>query len=113
MAELRIDGDMIDLNLTAMEKVEGMHRNLRVPRAAVVAAWQVPDGTIEVQGLKIKGSGLTGVLKVGTFMDQGHLVFAVAHRGRPAVVIELAGQHFGRLVVSVDDPAQVIAALKG
>jgi hypothetical protein len=111
MAELQVNGDIVTVSLSAVEKAEAVHGNVSVPRAAVVSARIVPDGMDEVHGVRMPGTGLPGVIMVGTWRDQGTVTFAVCHGRRPAVVLELTGQRYDRIVVTVEDPEDVVANL--
>ena len=82
-----------------------------VPRAAVVSARIVPDGMDEVHGLRLPGTGFPGVIMVGTWRDEERVTFAVCHGRRPAVVVELTGQRYDRIVVTVENPGEVVARL--
>jgi hypothetical protein len=64
----------------------------------------------EVHGTRI-GTGLPGVILVGTVRDSGTVTFAVCHGHRPAVVLDLAGQPYDRIVVTVDNPDETISRL--
>jgi len=111
MASLLVDGDMVTVSLSAAEKVEALHGDLSVPRAAVLSARVAADGMEEVHGLKMPGTGLPGVVMVGTWRDGETVTFAVCHGRRPAVVVDLADQVYDRLVVTVEDPEATVAAL--
>src|SRR5271154_4348828 len=56
VARLRIDDWSVTVSLSAAEKIEALHRNVRVPRTAVVGVRGVPDGMAEVHG-KTTGTG--------------------------------------------------------
>jgi hypothetical protein len=111
VAALLVDDDTVTVQLTALEKAEALHGNVVVPRSAVRAFWTVPDGQAEVAGFKLIGSGLTGVIKVGTWRSADRTIFAVCHGSRPAVVLDLTGAQYDRLVVTVDNPEEAIAGL--
>jgi hypothetical protein len=111
MAELLVNDDVVTVSLSAVEKAEALHGDVQVPRAAVVSARTVPDGMEEVHGLRLPGTGFPGVIMVGTWRDDERSTFAVCHGRRPAVVLELTGQPFDRIVVTVDNPDEVIARL--
>ncbi len=111
MARLLVSNDVVTVSLSAIEKAEALHGDVSVPRAAVVSARVAPDGLDEVHGLRMPGTGLPGVIMVGSWRDKGRVTFAVCHGRRPAVVLELAGQHYDRLVVTVENPDEVAAAL--
>jgi hypothetical protein len=111
MANLLIDDHAVTVSLSALEKAEALHGDVRVPRAAVVGARAVPDGMAEVHGLRMPGTGFPGVIMVGTWRDNDGVTFAVCHGRRPAVVIDLADQPYDRLVVTVDNPEEAVASL--
>lgn len=111
VANLRIDDDTVTVELTMLEKAEGAHGNLRIPRSAIAAFWAAPDGLAEVPGLKLIGAGMSGVIKVGTFVGEGKRTFAVCHGTGPAVVLELTGQRYDRVVVTVANPQETISGL--
>ncbi len=56
MAELRQEGEELVLHLSAFEKAEAVHGDLRVPMAQVVGLSVVEDIVDQVQGLKLPGS---------------------------------------------------------
>jgi hypothetical protein len=109
MASLLVEGDVVTVSLSVAEKVEALHGDVSVPRAAVLGARVVPDGMEEVHGLK--GAGLPGAVMVGTWRDGESVTFAVCHGRQPAVVVDLADQVFDRIVVTVEDPEAAVAAL--
>ena len=111
MAKLLVNNDVVTVSLSAIEKAEALHGDVSVPRTAVVSARVVPDGMDEVHGLRMPGTGLPGVIMVGSWRDKERVTFAVCHGRRPAVVLELTGQHYDRLVVTVENPGEVAAAL--
>jgi hypothetical protein len=111
MAKLVVAGDSVTVSLSAIEKAEAVHGDVSVPRAAVVSARVVPDGMEEVHGLRMPGTGFPDVIMVGTWRDRQRVTFAVCHGRRPAVVLELAGQRYDRIVVTVEHPDEVVASL--
>lgn len=111
MAELLVNDDVVTVSLSAVEKAEALHGDVSVPRAAVVSARIVPDGMDEVHGLRLPGTGFPGVIMVGTWRDGERVTFAVCHGRRPALVVELTGQRYDRIVVTVENPDEVVARL--
>ena len=57
------------------------------------------------------GTGLPGVMMVGTVRDGFGLTFAVCRGRGPAVVLDLAGQHYYRIVMTVADPGEIVSRL--
>jgi hypothetical protein len=60
-------------------------------------------------------TGWPGVSTVGTVRDFApgldSVTFAVCHGPRPAVVLDLAGQPYDRIVVTAGDPDQIVSRL--
>jgi hypothetical protein len=110
VARLLIDERAVTVSMSVMEKLEALHGNVSVPRTAVIAAREVPDGMAELHGMRV-GTGLPGVVMVGTFRDGHSITFAVCHGRRPAVVLDLAGWSYDRIVVTVDNPAEIVSRL--
>src|SRR5260370_39048319 len=98
MAKLLVDDEVVTVSLSAIEKAEAVHGDVSVPRAAVVSARAVPDGMEEVHGLRLPGTGLPGVIMVGTWREAQRVTFTVCHRRRPSVGPQLAGQTFNPIV---------------
>jgi hypothetical protein len=111
VANLETTDDTVTVKLTGAEKLEAVHGDLTVPRAAVTSVRAVPDGMAEVHGLRMPGAGIPGVIMVGTFRSPEATTFAVCHGEKPAVVIELSGERYDKIVVTVDNPEDAVSAL--
>jgi len=105
VAELQVDGDELVLHLRPMEKAEGMHSDIRVPLTAVRAVRAVDDPWPELRGIRAPGTGLPNVIAVGTRRGNFGRDFAAVHGKGPAVVVELEGADYERLIVTLDDAA--------
>lgn len=113
MAELIRDGDSLVLKLTTVEKVEGVHGEIRVPVSAVQSIEVLDDAIHAVHGLKMPGSQLPGVFAMGTFLSGQDTIFAIVHhQTKRGLVVRLTGQHYTRLIVGLDNPEAVRDALK-
>ena len=111
MAHFLITDETVTVELSGLEKIEAAHGNLTIPRGAITSAEVVPDGMEQVRGFKIAGSGIPGVIEAGIFRGSQGSTFAVCHGRKPAVVLRLTGQHHDLVVVTVDNPEEVVAAL--
>ncbi len=112
MAELQIDGDKLVLHLRPLEKAEGMHGEIRLPLSAVTAVRSVDDPWPELRGIRAPGTGVPNVIAVGTRRGGFGKDFAAVHGKGPAVVVELEGAEYGRLVVTADDAAARVATIR-
>jgi len=114
VARLLIDDRRVTVSLSAVEKLEAFHGNVTVPRTAVIAVRGVPDGMAELHlgriGTSI-GTGLPGVMMVGTVRSRDGVTFAVCHRHRPAVVLDLSGQRYDRIILTIDNPEEILSRL--
>jgi hypothetical protein len=107
MATLRREGDELVLRLNDLEKLGALRNDVRVP-ATAVGLVRVTDAPFrELRGIRAPGTGFPGVIAVGTWRYRGGKDFAALYRGGPAVVVDLVGAEFKRLLVSAHDAAAV------
>jgi hypothetical protein len=111
VAELQIDGDELVVRLRPMEKAEGAHGDIRVPLTAVTAVRSVDDPWPEWRGIRAPGTGLPNVIAVGTRRGKYGKDFAAVHGKGPAVVVELEGVDYQRIIVTLDDAAVQAGAI--
>ncbi len=102
MARIQIEGDELVIELSTLEKIEGLHSNLRFPTSSVRAVRVAKNPYKEISGIRI-GTGIPLVVAVGTWMGVGHKAFVAVHGHRAAVVIELEGQPLDELIISSDE----------
>ena len=110
MARLTLTDDTVQLRFTTAEKVLGLVKDHDFPRSAVLSARVEQRGLSAATGVRAPGLGLPGLRLIGTWRGKGRTLVSV-RRGEPAVVVELAGQRFARLVIGTDDAAEVAASL--
>ena len=113
MADLVIDGTSLTLAMSRIEHLEGFRGDLHAPLTAVAVVRAVEDPWAELRGMRAPGTGLPGVIAVGTRRGSFGKDFAAVHGKGPAVVVEFVGQEFERWVLTVDDPDVVVARLSG
>lgn len=112
MAELHRIGDEVQVRLSTIEKIAALRGDLRVPVSAVTRVDVVDTPLTAVTGVRAPGLHWPGRTKIGTWRRRDGKTFAVARSGVPAVQVDLAGQRFDRLVVSVGDADEVAATLR-
>lgn len=114
MAELRVEQADLVLHLSAVEKVEGVHGDLRAPLSAVRAIDVLDDAHGPVgwrAGVKV-GTRIPGVIEVGTIRGHHRKVFAAVHHDTPrGVRVQLDGASHDEWIVGCADPEAVVAAL--
>lgn len=112
MGRLSVDNEFLVLNLTGFEKLEGFHGDIRVPISAVRDVRLTREPWSELRGIRAPGTGVPGVVAVGTRRGSDLKDFAAVHGKGPAVVVELEGAEYGRLVVSEDDAESSVLELR-
>jgi len=111
MAELRIGAGGLVVELSELEKIGAFRGDVRVPLTAVRDVRVAEDPRLELRGMRAPGTGFPGVIALGSRRGQGH-DFAAVYRNRPAVVVDLDGAEFDRLVITVPDPESTAAAVR-
>ena len=111
MAVLEVQGDQLVVGMSSLEKAEAFRGTVRVPLTSVRRVRAVEDPWAELRGIRAPGTGLPGVIAVGTRRGSFGKDFAAVHGRGPGVVVELDGAAFERLVVTVDDAPTVADAL--
>jgi hypothetical protein len=111
MAELIIEAADLVLNLTAFEKAEALHGDVRIPLTSVRSVEVLDDAVGAAHGFRV-GTAFPGVLVVGTLTSADTRTFAVvhhdAHRG---VRVTLEDASFDQLIVGCANPEEVAGRL--
>ena len=114
MAELVIDDTTVRVELSALERAGAVRLDdLVVDRAAVTLVRSTTEPFGELRGLRAPGTGFPGRIALGTWRGRfGKDFVSIRGHDAEAVVIELTGAPWARLVVGVDDATPVLAALR-
>jgi hypothetical protein len=107
MATLRTDDGDLVVEPSALEKAEAVHGDVRVSLAAVRQVRAVTDPWPVLRGIRAPGTGLPGVIAVGTRRGDFGSDFAVVHGKGPAVVVDLGEAKYSRLVITVENAESV------
>jgi hypothetical protein len=112
MADVVVEGDELAVRLRAVEKVEAVHGEVRVPLRSVKAVEVLDDAVGAVHGFRV-GTGIPGSVAIGTFTSRDAKIFAVVHHDTPrGVRVDLEGAQFDQMIVGCDDPEAVAATLR-
>jgi hypothetical protein len=109
MATIAVDGNDLVVRLSALEKIGTLRGDIRLPLASVrvVRVSEIPWS--ELRGIRAPGTGVPGVISLCTRRGPGVHDFAAVYGQRPALVVEMTGASFDRLVVSCADAAEAAA----
>jgi hypothetical protein len=103
MARVGREGDELAVRLNDLEKAGALRGDVRVPMSSVRSVTVSTTPFRDLRGIRAPGTGLPGVIALGTWRYRGGKDFAALYRGGPALVIELDGAEYRRLLVSAHD----------
>ena len=113
MASLRVHPDRLEIHLTAAEKTLAFRReDVVIQRENIRSVTITDDPWIWVRGIRAPGALVPLVLAVGVWKFHGGKDFLAIKRRRQAVVIDLIGDDFARVILSTNHAPDLIASLK-
>jgi hypothetical protein len=108
------DGDgTLWLRLSLLERFGAcVTHDLALPLAAIRSVRATDDAWSELRGVRAPGSGIPGLLALGTRRHSLGRDFVAIYGKGPAVVVELVGVRLARLVVSSRDAGDVAGEIR-
>ena len=103
MTTVEITGDELVVTMHGLDRLWSLRRRIVVPLAHVRGATADPGVSRESAGVRAPGTHVPRVITAGTYYDGGERTFWNLRASQQAVVIELTGERFRRLVLGVDD----------
>jgi hypothetical protein len=113
MATYSIEGDELVVAMSGLEHLGALRGDVRVPLSSVQAVRVSTNPWSELRGIRAPGTGFPWVIALGTWRGRFGRDFAALYRGQAAVVVELEGAEFSRLIVSCSSAPRVAAELSG
>lgn len=108
---ITLDNGCLEVEPVGLDKPWSFTRRLRIPIAHVRGATFDPGIREEPRGWRGPGLGLPGKA-AGTFhSDGGKQFWNISHFDRVVVITLSEDERFDRLVLTVDDPDQVVSAI--
>ncbi len=112
MAMLQVDGSTLRVRLSSLERLGAfISRDPEAPLTSVRDVRTTTDAWAELRGIRAPGTGIPGLIALGTRRYTGGKDFAAVYRKGPAVVVELEAAEYQRFVVSATDADSVAASL--
>lgn len=111
MAKVAVTDDTLRVEIAGLDKLLSLKSRLEIPLLHVRGATSDPDIKNYRNGWRGPGTYVPGVITAGTFHQAGDRVFWDVHNPAKAVVIELDGEPYQRLVIEVDEPRAVVNAV--
>lgn len=114
MADLHVYPDRLEVHLTAAEKMLALRRDdVVVPRESIRSVAITEDPWIWIRGIRAPGAGIPLTLAVGTWKFHGGKDFLlIKGKQRAAVVVDIDGEEFSRVIVSTPHAARLIETLR-
>lgn len=111
--ELRDGG--LTIRLSLVEKMCALHASVHADQSQVLRAFSVNDPWDLLRGLRMPGLGVPGMVALGTWRwrraEGSGRDFVVVRGHGPGVVVDLRDHEFDRLLLSVDQPAELTGVL--
>ncbi len=111
MATVTITSDTLQVRFTTAEKVLGLVRDRELPLSSVASVNVEANGLATVRGVRAPGLGIPGRVLIGTWRGRGRTLVCV-RRGEPALVVELSGEGYERLVIGAENAAELARQLQ-
>ena len=115
MARVTVREGKLRVKITGIDRVLALRLEVEVPLAHVRGATIDPQLGHKHPWLGVgsaPGTPYPGVRALRGMLQQADWVFWDVHDADQAIVIELADEHYARLVVEVDDPQAVVAEIE-
>ncbi len=114
MADLHVHPDRLEIRLTRAEKVLALRRDdVVIPRDSIRSVAITDDPWIWIRGVHSPGASVPLTLAAGTWKFHGGKDFLLLKgKQRAAVVLDLDGEEYARVIVSTPHAAKLIEALR-
>jgi hypothetical protein len=94
------EGDSLRVSLSGKEELGALKRSFSIPLGNVSDFAHVSDLWVHLRGIRAPGTGLPGVIMLGTTRYQGKKDFNAVYLHRPGYVLTLTGNAFARVLVT-------------
>jgi hypothetical protein len=113
MARLLVGGDDLRIHLGLFERIGAfVGGDGSVPLGAIRSVGVAEDPWRDLRGVRSPGVGWRRRIALGTWRHTLGKDFVAVYGKRPAVVVELTGQSFARLMVSTPDAWHVAEEIR-
>ncbi len=114
MVSVKRNYNSVIFEVKGWDKVFAFKSSLEIPVEHIIAVYAAPNIEMNfLDSIKLLGTSIPKVFRVGTFYQQNEIIFWDVHNTENVIIIELEHEHFKKLVIEVDNPAEAIAIIKG
>jgi len=113
VVDIELTASALIVHVEGADKLWALKSRLEIPLENVAGAREAGDEERGVySGARSPGTNIPGVVKAGSFHQQGEWTFWDVHDLGRAIVIMTNDEKYSRLVVEVADPAASVAAIE-
>jgi len=109
MAQLISTPEGLTLAMSKWERLGSLHGDFSIPWQQVDSISRVEDLWVQLRGIRAPGTGIPGVVMLGTTRSKGGKDFCAVYRHRPGLVVELKNELFARLLVTTNETIELPA----
>ncbi len=114
MVSVKRNYNSVIFEVKGWDKVFAFKSSLEIPVEHIIAVYAAPNIEMNfLDSIKLLGTSIPKVFRAGTFYQQNEIIFWDVHNTENVIIIELEHEHFKKLVIEVDNPAEAIAIIKG
>ena len=107
MARLLMERNALHLSLNGWEQLGSLHADIRVPLDHITKVETFDSPWRLLRGFRAPGTGLPGVIMLGTMRRKGKKDFCAIYKKNSVVVVHLHDEAFERLIVTCPDSQPV------
>jgi hypothetical protein len=113
MVDVTIENDRVRFAVEGWDRLWALKSHLEIPLNHVRAVRADPEPARGWwHGLRLPGTQIPGILTAGTFYQGDGAVFFDVHDPERTIVIDLDHEHYKRLVIEVENPAETVRLLQ-
>lgn len=111
MVHVALDGDAVRFEVRGIHKLWAFKSGFRIPRRNIRRASRDASAFRGWKGWRALGTMVPGIITAGTYYHEGKRVFWDVRHPKKAVVVDLDGESYNRLIIEVEDPDAVVTLL--
>ncbi|MGB8362097.1 MAG: hypothetical protein WCE80_11935 [Acidimicrobiia bacterium] len=113
MISVTVQDHTLAVDMEGADKLWALRSHIDIPLANITGIRRDPEMARRWwAGVRGPGTRLPGVLKAGTFHQNGRRVFFDVRDPDNTVIVDLQDEHFDQLVLEVDDPDAVVTTVE-
>lgn len=114
MVDVRLGDGTLLLTIRGLHAVWALRRRFEIPLGHIREVRRAEPGIKKGwwKGLRAPGTHLPGIIVAGTYYQRGEKVFWDVSDDSRAIIIELTGESYARLIIEVADPEDTIAMIR-